>query len=195
MLGRVVYAKASVGHFLPWWRPQDYRNSVSAQRSFGGGVLLELSHEFDYIKNVFGVPNSLCCISGRISNLEIDVEDIASTSFYYSSGLSVSIFQNMVDQLPHRSLEIKGEKGTLTWDLRKDRIQTFNHSQKEIQDPYQSGLESSRDLYIKEIEHFVNCVVYNEKPRVSLEDACQTMKLIDLAKKSSQMDQMVQVIL
>ena len=36
--------------FLPSWRKNiDYQSSVSAKKSLGGGVLLELSHEIDYL--------------------------------------------------------------------------------------------------------------------------------------------------
>ena len=43
--------------FLPNWRSnRDYRKSSSLKKVEGGGVLLELSHEIDYIRNLFGVP-------------------------------------------------------------------------------------------------------------------------------------------
>ena len=32
----------------------DYKKSNSAKKKFGGGLLLELSHEIDYIKWLFG---------------------------------------------------------------------------------------------------------------------------------------------
>ena len=34
--------------YLPKWRKIDYRKSVSAKKKLGGGILLELSLEFDY---------------------------------------------------------------------------------------------------------------------------------------------------
>ena len=194
LLGKIIYAKASVGHFLPMWRPQNYKHSVSAQKFLGGGVLLELSHEFDYIKNIFGMPDSLQCVSGRMSNLEIDVEDVAFSTFHYCSNLVVSISQNMIDQLPHRTLEIIGEKGILTWDLRSDTINIYDHSQRKLHEQYRSGIENSRELYIKEIQHFVKCIMQQEQPQVTLRDACETMKLIDLAKNSSEISKPIQVI-
>ena len=39
------------GSFLPDWRAnKDYRKTSSAKKSAGGGVLLDLSHEFDYVQ-------------------------------------------------------------------------------------------------------------------------------------------------
>ena len=44
-----------VGQYLPDWRPgTDYKSGVSAQKDLGGGALLELSHELDYLQWFFG---------------------------------------------------------------------------------------------------------------------------------------------
>ena len=40
--------------FLPNWRKQKYFKSYSAIKRKGGGVLLDLSHELDYTKFLFG---------------------------------------------------------------------------------------------------------------------------------------------
>jgi predicted dehydrogenase len=54
-LGEIYNVDVSVGQFLPTWRPgKDYRHTVSASRALGGGVLNELSHEFDYLFALFG---------------------------------------------------------------------------------------------------------------------------------------------
>jgi len=48
--GEVYSVRSVVGQHLAGWRPgTDYRHGVSAKSSMGGGVLLELSHELDYL--------------------------------------------------------------------------------------------------------------------------------------------------
>ena len=57
-------------------RPKiDYKETVSAKAELGGGVLLELSHEIDYLRWIFGEFNWVSAWHGKLSNLEIDVED------------------------------------------------------------------------------------------------------------------------
>ena len=51
----LLAATIHVGQHLATWRPQrDYRLSYSSQKSLGGGVLRDLSHELDYILWLFG---------------------------------------------------------------------------------------------------------------------------------------------
>ncbi|MCO5144094.1 MAG: Gfo/Idh/MocA family oxidoreductase [Oligoflexia bacterium] len=64
--------------YLPDWRPNtDYRESYSAKRNMGGGVLLDLIHEFDYAELLFGEIASLSGQVGKFSDLEIDSDDFA----------------------------------------------------------------------------------------------------------------------
>ena len=53
--GKPIDVRIECRSFLPDWRPdQDYRQSASARKELGGGVLLELSHEIDYANWLFG---------------------------------------------------------------------------------------------------------------------------------------------
>ena len=73
-MGSVLSISAEVGNYLPNWRPgTDYRSGVTAQRSLGGGVLLELSHELDYLNWLFGGFHSLVSSVANSKRLEIDV--------------------------------------------------------------------------------------------------------------------------
>jgi len=71
-----LVAKCEVEQWLPDLRLNlDYCNSVTAQRSHGSGVLLELMHEFDYLRWLFEQPSWVMDQVSKRSALEIDVED------------------------------------------------------------------------------------------------------------------------
>ena len=70
-IGAVHAVRCEIGQYLPAWRPDaDYRTTVSAQKALGGGVLLELSHELDLLRWVFGEVDWLSAWIGRQSALE-----------------------------------------------------------------------------------------------------------------------------
>ena len=53
-----------------------YKNSYSSHRRLGGGVLLDLSHEIDYIEWIFKKIKRLDFVKiKKLSNLKINVED------------------------------------------------------------------------------------------------------------------------
>ena len=69
------------GSYLPMWRKNiDYKKSSSAKRKSGGGVLLDLSHELDYIQWLFGKIKLDYVYINKLSDLKISTEDFLSLS-------------------------------------------------------------------------------------------------------------------
>jgi hypothetical protein len=76
--GRVLWLSVEVGQYLPDWRPwQHYRESYSARHELGGGIILDGSHELDYICWLLGRPTEVTCRAEHLSSLDVDVEDSA----------------------------------------------------------------------------------------------------------------------
>ena len=74
----VICARAMSSSYLPDWRPgQDYRNTYSAHKYLGGGVSIDLIHEWDYLTWLFGMPTECHQLINKVSNLEIDSDDLA----------------------------------------------------------------------------------------------------------------------
>ena len=75
----VFSVRAISSSYLPEWREGiDYRKSYSAHKAMGGGVGIDLVHEWDYLVALFGLPKQVVSVSGKFSNLEIDSDDIAA---------------------------------------------------------------------------------------------------------------------
>lgn len=75
---RVYTARAICSSYLPQWRADvDYRENYSAHRAMGGGVSLDLIHEWDYLHDLFGPPLQNLSLRGQYSHLEIDSDDIS----------------------------------------------------------------------------------------------------------------------
>ena len=51
ILGRVLLVRAEAGFYLPQWHPwEDYRDFYMSWKTGGGGALLDLSHEINYLQ-------------------------------------------------------------------------------------------------------------------------------------------------
>lgn len=122
-LGRLVRAHLSAGQWLPDWRPQtDYRQTYSAQRALGGGVLFDLIHEIDLCRWWFGAPKECRAMIGRFSRLDMDVEDSCTALMRFPEGPLVSVGLDYVARQRLRRYEIVGDEGTAIWDLKAKRL-------------------------------------------------------------------------
>lgn len=140
--------RAICSTYLPDWHPgEDYRKSYSAHEAMGGGVEIDLIHEWDYLVWLFGRPDQVSCINRKISELEIDSKDIA----VYIGNTEKRVYELHLDYFgreERRMLEIYLPTETLTVDLRKGIIH-FGRKQEDLL------LFEDRDMYQqREIAHF-----------------------------------------
>ena len=78
LYGSLLHVRCEFGQYLPDWRPdKDYKTCVSANRFLGGGILLEMSHEINYLSWIIGQIKWVSAWVGHIGCLDIDVEDTA----------------------------------------------------------------------------------------------------------------------
>jgi len=106
------------GSYLPEWRlGRDYRTTSSARRDAGGGVLLDLSHELDYVQWLTGRLTPEYVRSGKVSDLEIETDDLMLLSGRTEHGASVCITLNYFTRKPMRQIIIDGEGISIQADL------------------------------------------------------------------------------
>lgn len=114
----VISLSVHAGQFLPdWRRDRDYKQSYSAKRSEGGGVLRDLSHELDYLLWLFGPWSGLSAMGGHKSNLQIDSDDIFVLLLQMKRCSIATIELNYLDRVARREILINTQKCTLNLDL------------------------------------------------------------------------------
>ena len=185
VIGKVLWARIEVGQHLPDWRPaQDYRKSYSAMRDLGGGIVLDASHEIDYAIWLLGKPVEIVCMAGKVSQLEVDVEDCATLLLRFAGGAQADIHLDSVQRSYSRSCKLVGELGTAEWDYSTGQVKIFN-SEKAGWDTISCDFESN-DVYVDELRHFLACVETMQNPIVDLEQAKLVLE-VALAAKSAAM--------
>jgi predicted dehydrogenase len=182
-VGRILGLQIEVGQYLPDWRPQaDYRRQVSANRSLGGGVLLELSHELDYLTWLFGRFDKVFCIANNSGQLEIDVEDRAD--ILLSRGdLTAQVHMDFLQRRANRSCKVIGSTGTLHWDLIANRILLEQPSGDEVL--FSDPSVDRNDMYIELLRGFIELAAGRAAPRISLDDGLMVLEMIDAMRKSA----------
>lgn len=189
-IGRIMSIKAEVGQYLPDWRPEtDYRVSASARSELGGGAVLELSHELDYVRWLVGEVASVSAQLSRVSDLEIDVEDTADINLRFSNGATGNVHMDMVDRSSTRGCRVIGTTGTLSWNWALHRISLFDKETKawsELEIWGSSGPPSDNNyIYLAESQHFLECARGVAEPIVGGQDGKRVLEIALAAKRSS----------
>lgn len=190
-IGRVLSVRAEVGQYLPSWRPNiDYRSSVSACRGLGGGVLLELSHEIDYLRWLFGDIRWVQATLKRQSSLEINVEDTAHLilGFLPSSNHDELIASLNIDFIRHDSVRqctMIGENGSLRWNAQTGTVELYK-SDNTCWDTVFHHQEDRDDSYLAEWKHFLACVRGDSNPLVTGDDGLAVLRVVEAARESSE---------
>jgi len=183
-IGKVLTASIEMGFHLPSWRPhQDYRKGVSAQKKMGGGVLLELSHALDLYLWFFSMPDRVFAQINQLGDFEIDVED--NVDLFLESDLprmTAHLHLDMLQRKASRHFKIVGTEGSLIWNMVTQSLQLVKlDSEQDL-----SIEEAWNDMYVHEIEHFLDCIYTKQLPMIGFEDGLKVLQLVDAARKSSQ---------
>ena len=124
---KIYYANIMAGQYLPTWRPeQDYTKSYSADLAQGGGVLRDLSHELDYMHWLFGDISIIKAISTKISDLEINSDDIFTALCKSKTGAIINVTMDYISKAPLRRILIHTQEKTITADFVLNTIEVYN---------------------------------------------------------------------
>jgi predicted dehydrogenase len=190
-IGQILHVQVDCGSYLPEWRKgQDYRQSVSAKSDLGGGVLLELSHELDYIQLFFGEMKSVFANIQNSGTLDIDVEDSVDMIFESERGYFVSVHLDFNSRTTRRECIARCSNGDLIWDVAANKVIWQPADGLEEVDMY----ENDRDyIYREQLKHFFDCIENKKRPLVSLDDGAIALNMIESAKKSHKIGKKVAI--
>jgi predicted dehydrogenase len=189
VIGKPLLVKCEVGQFLPSWRESaDYRYSVSAQRKLGGGVLLELSHEIDYLEWIFGKIGWVRATIMQQSSLEIDVEDSAFLTLGIENKNNPNLVANLaMDFIRHdtqRNCIVIGENGTLKWDGIKQQVSILKQGESSWTNLI-TTTHSSNASYLAEWKDFLECLDTRKSPIATGIDGLKSLEVIAAAIESA----------
>jgi len=184
-IGRPLSFQACWSEYLPDWHPwEDYRKSYSARKDLGGGVALTLCHPFDYVRWLFGEVDFIWGYNGKISDLEISVDDVAEVGVKMENNLVGSIHLDYFRRFVRNDLEITGTQGVLHWN-NSDACVTLQNAvyPESVIIPPAEPFERNQ-LFLEEMKHFIAVTKREVEPSCTLHDGLITEQLINAVKRS-----------
>lgn len=120
---KIILVNAKCGQYLPSWRPNmDYKNCYSAKKDEGGGVLLDLSHEIDYVQWLCGQINEIKSYQVKISDLEINSDDLTMLIGKTYKDILVNISIDYISKNTHRRLFVETFEHTYELDFISNKL-------------------------------------------------------------------------
>ncbi|MCH2149997.1 MAG: Gfo/Idh/MocA family oxidoreductase [Phycisphaerales bacterium] len=112
-VGRPLYCRGMFGHRLSQMRKVG--GEFARQAEFGGGVVMDCIHEFDFLQWIFGPIHNLASHVDSIGEDTINAEDIADIRLEFESGIQGALHLDFLMRQKRRGLEIIGTEGNLSW--------------------------------------------------------------------------------
>lgn len=183
-IGPVHHVSVACQSFLPDWRPAaDYRVSYSARAS-EGGVLLDLSHEIDYARWVFGEPHRVSASLTNSGVLGIESEEAADITWVMPDDSTITFRLDYLTREPRRCMRAFGRDGEITWDAIRDEVTLRLHGQPERR--IEVGKVERNTVFAAQARAFLAGPDGSEWDRLaSLEDGLRVLVLCDAARRAS----------
>ena len=197
-VGQIYFVNCDVGNNIKNWRTTHYSKTVSSSKDKGGGVILELSHEIDYLNWIFGNFTKVYSNFSKISNLKLNVEDNAQIIFVTSNkknpNKSFKILLTL-DFLRHnntRLISIIGEKGTLKLDLVGNTLSYYlkNKSKWRVISKNKNDISKT---YLSQFKDFKNIKIKKQINNYDSDEFMYVLKIIEMIKKSQKLDKAIKI--
>lgn len=168
----VIAIRCICSSYLPEWRPgTDYRQSYSANKELGGGVSIDLIHEWDYLKYLFGMPKNVLYVSGKASQLELNCEDYATYIATYKDDKVLELHLDYFGRESIREIMLFTAEDTIVGDMINNKVSYLKEGRT-------IEFDEERDDYQKaELTFFLDIIEGKVENTNDILEAYNTLKL------------------
>lgn len=169
-LGKLLWFRAICSSWLPGWRDTPFLHGYAANPKTGG-VIFDMSHEFDLVRQLFGPFNIEASVAQSDFNINLPADEMATILVSLSCGALGHIHLDYISRKKRREIEIAFSNGFAKIDLleRTAKISPFGKT-----DINFASVDTLDSDYEKEIRHFFDTKKYgfNQKKFDELADTC-----------------------
>lgn len=169
-----IYEISFINHssLIGWRKNLNYKDSSSAKKKLGGGVILDCSHELDFASWILGKIKLIFVNTSNNSKLNIETEDHCKIFGKYND-INVHFDFNYYSNYKQRKIIIIGEDFTADIDLILAKISIFKKKKIIIK---KFGRNDIKNSYFLELKNLIN---KKKKNLTSYKSALATQKFIN----------------
>jgi predicted dehydrogenase len=190
-IGKPLVFTYHSGQYLPDWHPwEDYRKFYVARRATGAAREI-LPFELVWLTWVFGGVDTISCMKGKVSDLDVDIDDVYQVLLKFREGILGHLLVDVVARAPTRIFRLLGDRGTIEWDWTKKVVRVYDAEKKTWEDcPVDEGIPEKgyivgEEMYIEEMRAFLMAIKGEGKYPYTFEEDRKILHLLYTAEKSS----------
>lgn len=172
-LGRLLSLSAVCHHYLPSSRP-NYKETYYVSATGGGGVVLDLSHELNYVEWLLGSLKLSYRRLATVPELGTPGEAIAGLCLISEHEIPVQIHLHAADRHIRRECHIVGSRTSLSANLLTGEIFQYCSSDTCKRLEYRSERD---DWHRAQARDFLNSITSGVAPRCTGEEGLRTLRL------------------
>jgi predicted dehydrogenase len=193
-IGKIISAQVQNCSYLPDYHPwEDYRKGYAARKDLGGGIILTQIHEIDYMYWFFQDVENVISMSGKLSDLDIKVEDYVSSLLKFRNKIIGELHMDYFQRPDFRSCKIRGTKGEIYWNSDNNCVNIYNMNKKRWETELEVKNYERNFSYIEQLKHFLKCIKHRKETINDLEQGITTLKIALAIKKASKLMKSVSV--
>ncbi len=164
-IGTTLNINYQVGQYLPDWHPwEDIKDFYVSKRETGAGREI-VPFELTWLNNLFGNPETLACIKTKLTDMDIDIDDIYHFVLRYPNNLLANITVEVVSRpRATRELRILGSNGEIAYSQDTNILKYMNTDMDDWEiikfdlENVEKDYIYSEEPYIQEVSDFMKSV-------------------------------------
>lgn len=178
-----------VGQYLPDWHPWENYNDFFIGQKETNGCREIMAIQLPWLIDIFGEVEEFHCFKDKITDLNIDYNDIYHIILKHKNGTIGSLQFDVVSREATTSLEIISENNHIKWNGIPEGLNVFNLNDKKMEkiETYdevdrKNGYSKLiiEDMYLEEISTFINSIKNNKNySKYSFEKDKKVLSLIN----------------
>ena len=186
--GKINYSY-HVGQYLPDWHPWENYNDFFIGKKETNGCREIMAIQLPWIIDIFGEVEKFYCFKDKITDLNIDYNDIYHVILKHKNGTIGSLQFDVVSREATTYLEVISENNHIKWNGTPESLNIFNLNDKKMQkiETYdevdrKNGYSKLiiEDMYLEEISAFVSSIKENKNySKYSFEKDKEILSLIN----------------
>jgi len=183
-LGQLLSVQSVCTHYLPDSRP-DYRQAYYASANAAAGVILDLSHELNYLEWAFGELRLDASRRAPVPALHIGGEAIADLWLSSHAGVLAQIHLHAADRDNRRECHIVGTHATAAANLLTGEILVTHAAGKTDRFQYPTDRDA---CHLDQARDFIDAIRQDRPPRCTATEALGTLRVCLQAMQSPMLE-------